>query len=69
MLGVDCCRLDSVERLNDNLRGPLQSLLKTPFFRYFKVALDKPCPFWRSEGLCTSKGCSIRIMEKVLKAI
>lgn len=65
MPGVECCKFESVERLNDRLTGPLHDLLKTPFFRYFKVALDKPCPYWRQDGLCTSKQCAIRIMEKV----
>lgn len=65
MPGVDCCRFESVEALNDRLKDPLNQLLRTPFFRYFKVSLDKPCPYWRQEGFCTSKDCSIKIMEKV----
>lgn len=30
------------------------------YFRYFKVDLDKPCPFWEDDGaMCTNEGCSI----------
>jgi hypothetical protein len=33
---------------------------RRPFFRYFRVDLEKPCPFWNDEGgMCTNEGCSI----------
>lgn len=65
MPGVECCKFEAVEGLNDRLKDSLQSLLRTPFFRYYQVALDKPCPYWRDNGFCTQKSCSVRIMEKV----
>lgn len=31
-----------------------------PFFRYFYVDLDGPCPFWHNEdGVCMMEGCSV----------
>lgn len=35
-----CCDYETVDRLNDEVLNPsLQELVKTPFFRYFKVHL------------------------------
>lgn len=64
MPGVECCKFEAVEGLNRRLTAPLHKLLATPFFRYFKVALDKPCPFWEDNLFCTNKACAIKIMEK-----
>ena len=39
---------------------PMGLLQYSPFFRYFRVDLEKPCPFWSDEGgMCTNEGCSI----------
>lgn len=64
MPGVECCKFEAVEGLNTRLSTSLFKLLETPFFRYFKIALDKPCPFWSQSSFCTDKGCGIKIMEK-----
>ncbi|KAF3966824.1 hypothetical protein CMV_009117, partial [Castanea mollissima] len=42
-----CCDYETVDRLNKEVLYPsLQELVKTPFFRYFKVKLWCDCPFW-----------------------
>ncbi|KAK9936821.1 hypothetical protein M0R45_013644 [Rubus argutus] len=37
----------------------LQELVKTPFFRYFKVKLWCDCPFWPDDGMCRLRDCSV----------
>lgn len=29
------------------------------FFRYFKVDLESPCPYWPAVGQCMMEGCSV----------
>lgn len=29
------------------------------FFRYFKVDLESPCPYWPTVGQCVMEGCSV----------
>ncbi|OAY25179.1 endoplasmic reticulum oxidoreductin-1 [Manihot esculenta] len=55
-----CCDYETVDRLNEELLYPsLQDLVKTPFFRYFKVKLQCDCPFWPDDGMCHLRDCSI----------
>mmetsp|Transcript_4860 Transcript_4860/g.7951 ORF Transcript_4860/g.7951 Transcript_4860/m.7951 type:complete len:469 (+) Transcript_4860:63-1469(+) len=57
----DCnCRVNSVDYAVRHLISPiLSNLTSKPFFRYFKVDLETPCPFWDEEGLCMMEGCSV----------
>ncbi|GAB2296883.1 Endoplasmic reticulum oxidoreductin-1 [Dionaea muscipula] len=55
-----CCDYETVDRLNCGLLHPLlQELVKTPFFRYFKVKLWCDCPFWPDDGMCRLRDCSV----------
>ncbi|CAK9321220.1 unnamed protein product [Citrullus colocynthis] len=55
-----CCDYETVDRLNEEVLYPsLQDLVKTPFFRYFKVKLWCDCPFWRDDGMCRLRDCSV----------
>ena len=47
--------------MNDNyIARALDVLVKKPFFRFFKVNLDKECPFWAVEKTCgTNGGCDV----------
>ncbi len=38
---------------------PFMKLLPRPFFRYFYIDLDKPCPIWHEEGECMMEACSV----------
>ena len=37
----------------------LEKLTSTTYFRYFRVDLDSPCPFWNEFGQCNMEGCSV----------
>lgn len=55
-----CCDYETVDRLNEEVLNPfLQELVKTPFFRYFKVKLWCDCPFWPDDGMCRLRDCSV----------
>ncbi|GAB4829761.1 Endoplasmic reticulum oxidoreductin-1 [Ancistrocladus abbreviatus] len=55
-----CCDYQTVDRLDEEVLHPLlQDLVKTPFFRYFKVKLWCDCPFWPDDGMCRLRDCSV----------
>ncbi|XAR72493.1 hypothetical protein NMG60_11019149 [Bertholletia excelsa] len=57
----DCgCDYETVDQINEEIVYPLlQELVKTPFFRYFKVKLWSDCPFWPDDGVCHMRQCSV----------
>lgn len=58
----DCnCKFETVDNAVSNFFIPLlANITSRPFFRYFKIDLEKPCPFWEDDGaMCTNEGCSI----------
>jgi hypothetical protein len=56
-----CCSVSDTQHVNDNyIARALDVLVKKQFFRFFKVNLDKECPFWAVEKTCgTNGGCDI----------
>ncbi|MFS7929453.1 putative endoplasmic reticulum oxidoreductin 1, ERO1-like superfamily [Helianthus anomalus] len=55
-----CCDYETVDSVNEAVLHPLlQELVKTPFFRYFKVKLWCDCPFWPDDGMCRLRDCSV----------
>ncbi|XP_074564142.1 endoplasmic reticulum oxidoreductin-1-like [Curcuma longa] len=59
---VEGCRCDyeTTDSVNELVLHPLlQELVKTPFFRYFKVKLWCDCPFWPDDGMCHLRDCSV----------
>ncbi|WOH00758.1 hypothetical protein DCAR_0520133 [Daucus carota subsp. sativus] len=55
-----CCDYETVNRINVAVLNPiLQQLVKTSFFRYFKVKLWCDCPFWLDDGMCMLRDCSV----------
>ncbi|PRW61602.1 endoplasmic reticulum oxidoreductin 1 [Chlorella sorokiniana] len=55
-----CCTYAAVERVNrDTVKPLIDELVKTPFFRYFKVDLYCECPLWPDDGMCSLRDCSV----------
>lgn len=55
-----CCDYVSVEKANKQHLNPLLTqLVKTPFFRYFKVNLWCDCSFWPDDSMCMLRDCSV----------
>uniref|UniRef100_A0A6Q2X2C7 ERO1-like protein alpha n=1 Tax=Esox lucius TaxID=8010 RepID=A0A6Q2X2C7_ESOLU len=44
---------------NEQLFPKLQKLLESDYFRFYKVNLNKPCPFWKDNSLCGQKNCAV----------
>lgn len=55
-----CCDYSTVDSLNKEVLHPLlEELVRTPFFRYYKVKLWCDCPFWPDDGMCQLRDCSV----------
>ncbi|EFO27859.2 hypothetical protein LOAG_00621 [Loa loa] len=57
----DCrCTSESIDDFNNYEVFPiLQMLLTRDFFRFYKVNMEKTCPFWPDDRQCLSKECGI----------
>lgn len=57
----DCgCEFDTVNQANQEHFQPLlRELVQRTFFRYFKVNLNKQCPFWHEEMMCSIRDCAV----------
>ena len=56
------CSIETVQRLNSELIMPrLLPLLNRTFFRYAKLDLERPCPFWDDSrsGSCVLRDCAV----------
>lgn len=61
----DCsCNIDTVDFFNNNKIHPrLKSLLVRDYFRFFKVNLQKDCPFWADDSKCAMRSCHVQMCE------
>ncbi|CBJ32777.1 conserved unknown protein [Ectocarpus siliculosus] len=57
----DCCvDYSTVDTATKSSFMPLLTKLqKRNFFKYFKVNLEKECPFWEEDGQCMMRDCSV----------
>uniref|UniRef100_L7M109 Endoplasmic reticulum oxidoreductin-1-like protein n=1 Tax=Rhipicephalus pulchellus TaxID=72859 RepID=L7M109_RHIPC len=57
----DCaCNIDTIDHFNNFKVYPiLKSLLQKDYFRFFKVNLKRPCPFWPDDSRCALRDCSV----------
>lgn len=57
----DCsCTIDTIDSFNNFHVYPiLNSLLQKDYFRFFKVNLKRPCPFWPDDSGCVLRDCSV----------
>uniref|UniRef100_UPI003AAA8138 ERO1-like protein alpha isoform X12 n=1 Tax=Centroberyx gerrardi TaxID=166262 RepID=UPI003AAA8138 len=58
----DCaCDVETIDAFNnDQLHPKLQHLLESDYFRFYKVNLEKPCPFWADSGRCGLRLCAVK---------
>uniref|UniRef100_A0A8D2P9W7 ERO1-like protein alpha n=1 Tax=Zosterops lateralis melanops TaxID=1220523 RepID=A0A8D2P9W7_ZOSLA len=45
---------------NYKLFPRLNELLESDYFRYYKVNLQKPCPFWEDNSHCAMRDCAVQ---------
>ncbi|KAK2567293.1 ERO1-like protein beta [Acropora cervicornis] len=53
------CFCETVDQINKEIYPVISELVKKSFFRFFRVNLNKPCPFWPDDGACAMKDCSV----------
>lgn len=54
------CSYGTISHLNKAHLNPiLNQLVKTAYFRYFKVNLWCDCSFWPDDGLCAKESCAV----------
>ncbi|XP_067319216.1 ERO1-like protein alpha [Anolis sagrei] len=58
----DCtCDVETIDAYNNGKVFPrLQELLESDYFRYYKVNLNKPCPFWSDNSHCGIRDCAVK---------
>uniref|UniRef100_A0A3Q0T688 ERO1-like protein alpha n=1 Tax=Amphilophus citrinellus TaxID=61819 RepID=A0A3Q0T688_AMPCI len=58
----DCtCDVETIDNFNNNQLFPkLQTLLESDYFRFYKVNLNKPCPFWTASSECGLRDCAVK---------
>ncbi|XP_051801366.1 ERO1-like protein beta isoform X1 [Acanthochromis polyacanthus] len=57
----DCfCDVESIDVFNNFKIYPrIKKLTERDYFRYYKVNLKRPCPFWPDDGHCAIKDCHV----------
>ncbi|XP_060922589.1 ERO1-like protein beta isoform X1 [Limanda limanda] len=57
----DCfCDVESIDVFNNFKIYPrIKKLTETDYFRYYRVNLRRPCPFWPDDGHCSIKDCHV----------
>ncbi|XP_068178368.1 ERO1-like protein beta isoform X3 [Antennarius striatus] len=57
----DCfCDVESIDVFNNQKIYPrIQKLTRQDYFRYYRVNLRRPCPFWPDDGHCSIKDCHV----------
>ncbi|XP_063296142.1 ERO1-like protein alpha isoform X2 [Pelobates fuscus] len=57
----DCtCDVETIDHFNSELFSKLQILLESDYFRYYKVNLNKACPFWDDNSHCGLRDCAVQ---------
>lgn len=51
-----------IDELNKHIRPFLTELVRTSFFKYFKLDLDKQCKFWNAQHFCATENCAVEIL-------
>ncbi|CAI5439344.1 unnamed protein product [Caenorhabditis angaria] len=64
-----CADSQNIDKLNnDVIYEKVQKLLKKDFFRFYKVNMDKTCPFWADDRQCGTSQCGIAFCDDEVPA-
>ncbi|KAI9223240.1 endoplasmic reticulum Oxidoreductin 1-domain-containing protein [Blastocladiella britannica] len=61
---IDLSVVEAANAANDQLSPMLEELVHSPYFRYVKMDLTKPCPFWKDNGKCVNRDCVVNVMDE-----
>ncbi|KAJ1567932.1 hypothetical protein HK096_008138 [Nowakowskiella sp. JEL0078] len=62
-IGDACCSFETIESLNVKLLPQLTDIVHSTFFKYYKVNLQKGCPFWPENMMCVQRDCAVEEVE------
>uniref|UniRef100_A0A0L0NTH1 Oxidoreductin n=1 Tax=Candidozyma auris TaxID=498019 RepID=A0A0L0NTH1_CANAR len=51
-----------IDSINADLRKLVVELIQKPFFRFFKLDLDKQCKFWNAQHFCATRNCAVEVL-------
>ena len=54
-----CAPIEQLRELNTAITPILNSLKETPYFRTYKINLERECPFWAQQRLCNNQQCAV----------
>jgi len=54
-----CASVEDVQRDHERTDALLRSIVERPFFRIFKVNLERPCQFFPDDGTCGRESCAV----------
>uniref|UniRef100_A0A667XPP3 Endoplasmic reticulum oxidoreductase 1 beta n=1 Tax=Myripristis murdjan TaxID=586833 RepID=A0A667XPP3_9TELE len=57
----DCfCDIESIDVFNNfKIYPSIKKLTERDYFRYYRVNLKRPCPFWPDDGHCSIRDCHV----------
>ncbi|CAG8736795.1 4377_t:CDS:10, partial [Acaulospora morrowiae] len=58
----------TVERVNNDIAQQIHELVKTDFFKYYKLNLYKECPFWTENGQCINRACAVETTDEAISS-
>jgi len=57
------CQYESINTINSRILPNVQELVKTLYFRYWRVNLWRECQFWKDGMFCTNQNCAVEAAE------
>lgn len=51
-----------IDDINEAIYPVIQELVRTSYFRYFKINFDKQCKFWNEGHFCSTENCAVEIL-------
>jgi hypothetical protein len=58
------CQYESINTINQRILPNVKELVKTLYFRYWKVNLWRECQFWKDGMFCTNQNCAVEAAEE-----
>ena len=56
-----------MDKLNKEQIFPILSPLMTkPFFKFYRVNLNRGCPFWKDDSRCVLQSCHVKECQEVV---
>ncbi|XP_028398672.1 ERO1-like protein beta isoform X2 [Dendronephthya gigantea] len=59
-----CCDVETVNNLNKEVYPQILELVKQNYFKFYKVNLERACPFWHDDWTCSLKDCTVQTCEE-----